>query len=114
MTRAALFIAALTLFACGRSEAPPRGAPAGPLARVVVDSAGAVTLNGRPTTAAALADSLRALATEDGGIVYSRTGADREPSPAQVVVVRQVLDAIMAARLPVQLVPPESLGTAAR
>jgi hypothetical protein len=114
MIRTALVLSALLLSGCSQKEAPADGTPTGPIARVLLDSAGGILLNGRATTVAALTDSLRVLATQSGGVIYSRTPADREPSPVQAAVMRQVLDAIMAARLPVQLVRPESLSTAGR
>lgn len=98
--------------ACRRAD--HYAGPAGPLTRVFVDSVGSVILNGHPADSAMLADTLCALAALHGGVVYSRANPDREPSSIQEVAIHRVLGAIVSNKLPVRLVRPESLGTAAK
>jgi hypothetical protein len=114
MRRLVLGVLAVTAVACGRQDAGASGAPSGPLARVLVDSAGGVHLNGRRSTIAALGESLRVVQAQGGGVVYAREAPDREPPAAQANAIRGVLAAITTLRLPVRLAPAESLSTVGR
>src|SRR5690242_18517960 len=112
MTKAKLLVAfALIVAACDRGKSAYDGPP-GPIARVFVDSVGAVTLNGNPVDSTTLADSLRALSVARGGLIYSRANPDREPNPNQDRSMRRVMTEILNNKLPVRLVRPESLATA--
>jgi len=111
MHRSLLISTFLALVACSRGNASADYHPTGPLLRVLVDSAGGVQLNGHATTVAALAESLRAAKPLGGAMIYSRANPDAAPTAAQDPVTKQVLDAAVAARLPIRLVRPESLTT---
>jgi hypothetical protein len=82
----------------------------GPLARVLVDSAGAVFLNSHRISQSALADSFQALNAAGGAVIYSRRPYSPHPTAGQDTVVKQVLAAIVNAKLPVRLVHPDSLA----
>ena len=96
------------LAACDRGDQAYAGPP-GPLARVFIDSAGAVTLNAVAVDSATLGDSLRVLASLNGGVVYSRANGDRDPSALQEPAMQRVMGEILRNKLPVRLVRPESL-----
>jgi len=82
----------------------------GPLARVLVDSSGTILLNAQPISASVLADSLQVLHAAGGAVLYSRRPYSPEPSPSQAGVVKDVLAAIVSAKLPVRLLHPDSLS----
>jgi hypothetical protein len=105
-----MLFASVSVFACSGRDQSYSG-PSGPLSRILVDSAGAIILNGRVVDSAMLGDSLRAVAAAHGGIVYSRANPDRDPSPAQAPASHQVMALIVANKLPVRLTRPESLQT---
>jgi hypothetical protein len=107
--RSLLIASAVFVAGCGGGDAADSHSPTGPLARVLVDSAGGVQLDGRPITLLALADSLRALQPLGGAVLYSRTPPDREPNAAQEAAMRQVLRTVGDLRLPIRLLPPDSL-----
>ena len=60
---------------------------------------GRITVNGAPATMESLRESLKTLAEQKGVVRYYREAANTEPSP----VVKQVVQAIVDARLPVRL-----------
>jgi hypothetical protein len=107
--RSCLVTVAIALTGCSRARDAQPYVATGPLARVLVDSAGAVHLNGHLIDLAALADSLRSLQTTNGAVLYSRTPFQSEPNASQSSVVHQVLKDIVALRLPVRLLHPDSL-----
>jgi hypothetical protein len=82
----------------------------GPLARVLIDSTGTILLNAQPISASVLADSLKALQVAGGAVLYSRRPYSPEPTPSQAGVMRDVLAAIVSAKLPVRLLHPDSLS----
>ena len=65
----------------------------------VVMADGRITVNGAPATMESLRESLKTLAEQKGVVRYYREAANTEPSP----VVKQVVQAIVDARLPVRL-----------
>ena len=114
MNRTLVAAVMILLSACDRPDTSEYRGPTGPLARVLVDSAGGVRLNGRAVTLAELADTFRVVGRDSGGVIYAREAPDRAPPPAQDSTIRGVLQLITRFRLPVQLVRPESLATAGR
>jgi hypothetical protein len=99
----------LPIVGCQGSKAPDGYSPTGPLARVLVDSAGDVRLNGRAISLVALAESLRALQPLGGAVLYARVPYGPEPNAAQDPVVAQVLGTVGELRLPIRLLHPDSL-----
>jgi len=94
--------------ACHADKARESFVPSGPFARVLVDSVGAVQLNGHSISVAELTDSLRAIKPSGGAVLYSRRPMG-DPNPMQAPVMKQVMDAIIGAGLPVRLLSPDSL-----
>jgi len=109
---ATLLAAALTtITACTKAERKFKE-PTGPSGRIFVDSVGRVTYNGTVVDSAALADSLRALVGLQGAVIYSRANPARDPNPAQEPAMRRVMAGIIENKLPIRLVPPESVNVA--
>jgi hypothetical protein len=80
-------LAALSLVAL---LAPPASG-AERVARIAVFSSGAVQLDGRPTTLAALDEELRKLKTEGGKVWYHRENPATEPPPQGTAVIQMII-----------------------
>jgi hypothetical protein len=106
---ASLIATVISLAGCG-TTAKEAYVATGPLARVLVDSSGAIFLNARPISRPALVESLQALHAAGGAVIYSRRPYSADPIPAQAAVVKDVMTAIINAKLPVRLIHPDSLS----
>jgi hypothetical protein len=72
--------------------------PAQPVLKVAVMADGRIAVNGAPATMQSLRESLKKLSQQKGLVWYYREEANKEGPP----VVKQVVQAIIDARLPVR------------
>jgi hypothetical protein len=72
--------------------------PAPPVLKLAVLANGRITVNGGPATLESLRESLKTLSQQKGVVWYYREAANTEAPP----VVKQVVKAIVDARLPVR------------
>lgn len=80
------------------------------IAHVYVAANGDVYLDKRETTIDQLNAALGALADKHGVVWYSRQNGDTDPNPSQEKAIEAVLDAIVAHRLPVRMLPNDPDG----
>jgi biopolymer transport protein ExbD len=74
------------------------------IARVKVDRAGTIFLNGRPVSLEELREEFSRLKGAHGAVWYTRDDPAGEPPPQAL----KVIDAIIEARLPVKLVADDN------
>ena len=72
--------------------------PAEPVLKVAVMSDGRITVDGAPATVELLRESLKKLSRQKGVVWYYRASVNTEGPP----VVKQVMQAIIDARLPIR------------
>jgi hypothetical protein len=94
----------ILLAGCGRNSGTPKkpeesvihGAP---ILRVAVFADGRLTVDGSPSTLAALHDSLLQLSAQHGVIWYYREAPQAEPPPIALQVMKELADSQLPLRL---------------
>jgi biopolymer transport protein ExbD len=91
-------ILAITLLFTPMAVSFAQKKPTQPVLKVAVMADGHIAVNGAPATIQSLRESLKKLSQQKGVVWYYREGANTEGPP----VVKQVVQAIIEARVPVR------------
>jgi biopolymer transport protein ExbD len=95
-----LFMIAVVLVSCSKSDQQMQSDSASaPVVKVRLYRDGRLTLGDNPVTISELHGALSRLRSERGSVLYYREAGQEEPLP----VAREVMQAIVEARLPVRL-----------